>query len=44
MVVGGVKSCLESRPHTRQRHSGGSSKTLCAPGLRDPRETKPELP
>ena len=38
-VVGRMKSCLESRPHTRQRYSEGSNKTLCVPGPRDPRES-----
>ena len=32
------------KPHTRQRCSEGSNKTLCAPGPRDPTETEPDLP
>ena len=31
------------KPHTCQRRSEGSDKTLCAPGPRDPTETEPEL-
>ena len=31
------------KPHTHQRCSEGSNKTLCAPGPRDPKETEPEL-
>ena len=31
-------------PHTCQRCSEGSNKTLCAPGPRDPPETEPDLP
>ena len=30
------------KPHTYQRHSEGSNKTLCTPG--DPTETEPYLP
>ena len=43
-MVGGVKSRLESKPHTCQRCSEGSNKTLCTPGPRDPTETEPDLP
>ena len=32
------------QPHTLQRLSEGSNKTLCAPGPRDPAETEPDLP
>ena len=32
------------KPHTHQRRSEGSNKTLCIPGPRDPTETEPELP
>ena len=32
------------KPHTHQRCSDGSNKTLCTPGPRDPTETEPDLP
>ena len=32
------------QPHTCQRCSKHSNKTLCAPGPRDPTETEPDLP
>ena len=32
------------KPHTRQRCSEGSNKTLCARGPRNPTETEPVLP
>ena len=32
------------KPHTCQRCSEGSNKTLWAPGRRDPTETEPDLP
>ena len=40
----GVKSHLESKPQTHQRHSEGSNKISCTPGPRDPTETEPDLP
>ena len=38
------KITFRIKPHTRQRLSEGSNKTLCAPGPRDPTETEPALP
>ena len=40
----GVKSHLESKPQTHQRHSEGSNKISCTPGPRGPTETEPEQP
>ena len=37
------KIMFRIKPHTRQRLQGGSEKTLCTPGPRDPTETEPEL-
>ena len=36
-------SLFRIKPHTHQRCSEGSNKTLCEPGPRDPTETEPEL-
>jgi len=37
------KITFRIKPYTHQRCSEGSNKTLCAPGPRDPTETKPDL-
>ena len=37
------KITLRTKPHTHQRCSEGSNKTLCAPGPRDSTETEPDL-
>ena len=41
-MVGEAKSHLKIKPHTHQRSSEDSNKTLCAPG--DPTEAEPDLP
>ena len=38
------KIAFRIKPHTRQRRSESSHKTLCTPGPRDPTDTKPDLP
>ena len=38
------KIMFRIKPHTRQRCSEGSNKTLAVPGPRDPTETEPDLP
>ena len=37
------KITFRIKPHTRQRCSEGSNKTLCTPGSRDPTETEADL-
>ena len=43
-MVGGAKIAFRIKPHTHQRCSEGSNKTLCTPGPRDPTDTEPDLP
>ena len=38
------KITFRIKPHTHQRCSEGSNKTVYAPGPRDPTETEPDLP
>ena len=38
------KITFRIKPHTHQRCSEGSNKTLCTPGPRDPTESEPDLP